>query len=173
MQRNGSLFDIMVGGSTWSSPLPYVRAASGPSPTGLHVFSRALRTLQAHGSVLTIHKYESIVPSISDGNMASLLDFFNAERCMPRMLQEMRSGRIPCRAVRQAPGLGCGDHQSDAATGIGRGHGGAVHELAALLRPLRHGRHGAPRGRQGHPQLPVRRGAPRGPGVLLTLQLPS
>ena len=160
MQRNGFYLNLSVGRSTWSSPLPYVRAASGPSPTGLHVFSRALRTLQARRSVLNIHKYESMVPSISDGNMVSLLDFSNAERCMPRMLQKMRSGDLPCGAVRQAPGLGCGEHQGDAAAGVGRGHGGAVHELPALLRPLRHGRHGAPRRRQGHPQLPVRRGAP-------------
>ena len=93
---------------------------------------------------------------------------------MLQMLQHsICAGSIPCGAVRQPPSLGRGEHQSDAAAGVRRGHGGAVHELPALLRPLRHGRHGTARRRQGHPQLPVRRGAPRGPGVLLTLQLPS
>ena len=73
---------------------------------------------------------------------------------------------LPCRRDLQASRFGRREDEGNPAACIGGGHGGAVHELPAVLGPLGHGCHRSPGSAQGHTHIPIRSGPSGGPVVL-------
>ena len=75
------------------------------------------------------------------------------------------------RGVVQALRLQSGEEERDGAAGVGAGHGGAVHQLAAAEGEVRHGGDGAAGRAHRHAAVAVHRGPARRPRVGSTRHL--
>ena len=112
-----------------------------PAAFTLHHTAAAM---ESTGTYWTLHMHvpdNLLLPSLAESLLAV---------CWPSLLQHdaLSLGADPCSPVGGdllAQLLEPAEHQSNGPAGVGAAHAGPIHQLAALLRPLRHGGYGAAR----------------------------